>query len=172
MLARKQFIALKDDGCNTNVLSKDFVRHNRAILRVFRTDIKISHSRKTAEESSDEMVTDTELQIGAHRYNSNWAVVNCRYDVLLDVPWHTDSLPGVCYETKIVSVDVNVLPSKKRKSDAVQIEPCEVKKCTRYYKRGRSRVKSSWYTSSQIFVTQIHLQAHKPTKMTKKHPFC
>lgn len=56
------------------------------------------------------MVYDTEVQIGSHRYRSNWVIADCRYDVLLGMPWHVETNPGVSYDPKQLHVGGSVLP--------------------------------------------------------------
>lgn len=50
----------------------------------------INHSSRDVTVQTNEIVLDTEIQIGDHKYKSNWIVADCRYDVLLGMPWHVD----------------------------------------------------------------------------------
>lgn len=57
---------LRDDGCNTNVLSKTFVNKHRNFLNVRTVDPKVNHTNKYVIESTDEMVVNAEIEIGKH----------------------------------------------------------------------------------------------------------
>lgn len=102
---------LKDDGCNTNVLSASFVRKHREKLDVRKTTVEILHSSSKETEITNEIVYDTTITIGDHSYRSNWAISSTRHDVLLGMPWHETHEPAVDYKTKTVTVDGTVLPS-------------------------------------------------------------
>lgn len=86
---------LKDDRCNTNVLSKDFVNKRRHILKVQQRKSIISHSDIISTENSSEIVLETNVEIGKHVYRSNWVVGSCRYEMLLSMPWYAAMKPMV-----------------------------------------------------------------------------
>lgn len=102
MLNGTELTVLKDDGCNTNVLSHEFVEKNRSRLNIINSNTSINHSNKETHEFATEVVLDAEVEIGTHKYRSNWAVANCRYDMLLGILWHQDFNPSVNYSTKQV----------------------------------------------------------------------
>lgn len=121
-------MVLKDDGCNTNVLSSEFVRLNRGLLDVRPANVTIAHSDRDATEKAHEMVFGTTIQIGNHRYTSNWAVANSRYDVILGMPWHQQHNPAINYEQRTVRVAENSLPVQANSQRRVKVEPIGVKK--------------------------------------------
>lgn len=65
---------LKDDGINTNAVSKDFVKRHRRLLQLKSTDVIISDSSRSSTERATGMIIDAELQIGSHSNKSNWIV--------------------------------------------------------------------------------------------------
>lgn len=84
---------LKDDGCNTNVISKEFYAAHPDLFEARETSVVVSHSQRGSAETSTHVVMNGVLQMGAHRYQSNWAVADSRYDVLLGMPWHVECKP-------------------------------------------------------------------------------
>lgn len=78
---------LKDDGCNTNVISRDSFKKLGQMLNIQNVAFVISHSNKNENETSNEMVLDAKIELGQYQYRWNWIVANCRYDVLLGMPW-------------------------------------------------------------------------------------
>lgn len=72
--------------------------------------MEISHSNKQSSEVTNRVVPKTKVQIGDHVYESNWAVANTRYDLLLGMPWHEAVEPTIDYERKIIKVNDIVLP--------------------------------------------------------------
>lgn len=50
-----------------------------------------------------------ELSIGKHLYMSNWALADCRFDVLLGMPWHKELQHTVDYSIPNVTVEGEVL---------------------------------------------------------------
>lgn len=64
LLAEEEVTILKDDGRNTNVISIDFVNKHRSKLDIQRCKISISHFNKSDNETSTEVVWNTELKIG------------------------------------------------------------------------------------------------------------
>ena len=88
---------LKDDGCNTNVVSKGFVKKFQHCLKVVDDNIMVQHSNKDSKERASQIVLNGTLKIGNHSYKSNWVVSNCRYDVVLGMPWHVAHNPNIDY---------------------------------------------------------------------------
>lgn len=84
----QQVTVLKDDGCNTNVIAKSFVDRHRDLVQTHKAVFTISHSNKRSIEKASEIVLNTEIQIGDHKYKSDWVVANCRCDIMLGMPWH------------------------------------------------------------------------------------
>lgn len=56
-------LILKDDGCNTNIMSADFVDKNRDDLDLRRMDITIAHSDKDVTEQVRQMVCNATIEI-------------------------------------------------------------------------------------------------------------
>lgn len=124
----RQVTVLKDDGCNTNVISRSFANRFRPFLDIRKSHYVVSHSNQGSTEDTDEMVYDTEVQIGSHRYRSNWVIADCRYDVLLGMPWHVETNPGVSYDPKQLHVGGSVLPLAQDTRGPVKIQNIGVKK--------------------------------------------
>lgn len=119
---------LKDDGCNTNVVSRTFLENNRDLFRVKETRTLLSHSKVDTTEEASEVVLDAELRLGGHVYRSNFVVADCRYDVILGMPWHKHSLPIIDYDKPAVIVDDKVLPSSTVCQGDVVVTSLHVKK--------------------------------------------
>ena len=122
---------LKDDGCNTNLVSKEFLAKNRNLFRIANTRTSIQHSKKGLGERASEMILNGKLQIGSHIYNSNFLVGDCRYDVLLGMPWHVANNVKSDYPNHRVLVGkeyiYGITDSYKSHS---QTERCEVDEVT------------------------------------------
>lgn len=61
-------------------------------------------------EESSFFVRNEALKIGCPPYASNWCVTECRYDVLLGMPWHVANSHRTDYERRIVRVDSDKIP--------------------------------------------------------------
>ncbi len=77
---------LKDDCCNANVVSREFLKKNSELFEVVKRPVEVMHSNDNTEEKASEVIPGAELRIGTHVYTSNWVVASCRYDVLLGIP--------------------------------------------------------------------------------------
>ena len=66
--------------------------------------------------------------MGGHRYCSNWAVAESRYDVLLGMPWHVHCNPKVDYTSREVVVADEILPLDSAVQKSVSISNIGVKK--------------------------------------------
>lgn len=87
-MAGKEGNILKDDGCNTKVISRDFTNKRRHKLDIRDFKLAICHSHKSMEEYATEIVLNTALKIGRTKYNSNWAISTVLYEVVLVILWH------------------------------------------------------------------------------------
>lgn len=148
VMAGRQVVVLKDDGCNTNVISKSFVDANRHLLDVRLSPATINHSNKNSVEETNEIVIDAEVEIGSHKYRSNWIVSDCRYDVLLGMPWHNDVCPRMNYETGELNVKTSALPLHKDSSRAITVSNMGIKKF-------RSLLRKKKHNSEDFMVFQV-----------------
>lgn len=103
-LEKKRVRVLKDDGCNTNVVSHKFFQKNKGCFKWKNCNVEVRHSEADSVEKSSEVILGATLKIGKHLYKSNWLVANCRYDVLLGMPWHVAHNPRIDYKKRIVKV--------------------------------------------------------------------
>ena len=99
---------LKDDGCNTNIVSIEFFEANMHSFKWIPCKTKVNHSNKESNETATKLILGATLQIGDHSYRSNWLVANCRYDVLLGMPWHVENNPLVDYNKKTFSLQPKI----------------------------------------------------------------
>ena len=100
---------LKDDGCSTNVISRRFFGLHRQRFQVRKAKIVVNHSNEDSSETASHIVLNGTLKIGSHTYSSNWVVANCRYDVLLGMPWHVAHNPTVDYVKRVVKGGSDVI---------------------------------------------------------------
>lgn len=110
------------------MISSSFVERNKHILDVRKFHTSIEHSHDGTVEESSQIVVNATIQIGRHSYTSNWAVANSRYDVLLGMPWHTDTLPTIDYEDRTISVHGYNIPVPKKSWNRPSIANISVKK--------------------------------------------
>lgn len=99
-LERIKVSVLVDRGCNTNMISKEFVSRNRKWLgRLGETDALISHSRVWVSERALEALEHGNVTLGNTSFTclSNWLVGTARYDLILGMPWHVDCSPTIDY---------------------------------------------------------------------------
>ena len=84
------------------MVSREFLAkyRSRDIFEVCQENVTFQDSRKGTKEEASEVILNGTLRLGAHTYNSNWIVTNCRYDVLLGMPWHVARNPSIDYEEK------------------------------------------------------------------------
>lgn len=101
---------LKDDGCNTNFISREFAALNSYVLNIQESCENLNHSKKDSREEATQIVLDGHLKMGSHLYCSNWAVADCRYDVMLGMPWQVLHNPKVNYQNRTVIVEDEPLP--------------------------------------------------------------
>ena len=128
---------LKDDGCNTNVISSRIVDLNRQNFRVIRKNVVVKHSKDGTNEQSSQIVLHGTLKIGSHTYTSNWVVSDTRYDVLLGMPWHVAHNPQTDYNKRIVRVHDGELKFQhpKESNSSVKVTNLSVKKFRRMLKK-------------------------------------
>lgn len=130
-------VILKDDGCNTNVISKRFVRENRKKLKFKEIRTMISHSKEGLDEISRECVFNATVRIGSHCYTSNWIVGDCRYDLLLGMPWHVTCQPKVDYKNREIYVGDEKIRSPIRNDDeGISVTSIGVKEFRKKIRKG------------------------------------
>ena len=100
---------LKDDGCSTNVISRRFFGLHRQRFQVRKASVVVNHSNEDTSENSSHVVLNGTLSIGSHTYTSSWVVANCRYDVMLGMPWHVAHNPQIDYVKRNVNVKGDVI---------------------------------------------------------------
>ena len=123
-LDEKRVRVLKDDGCNTNVMSYEFFKKNKNILRWENCKVEVRHSKSGSIENSSIIVLGATLKIETHKYRSNWIVADCRYDLLLGMPWHVSNNPLINYQkrTIILGKEVIKVQREKKKTKCRDIE--------------------------------------------------
>ena len=102
---------------------------------------EVSHSNQDNVEFSSEVIVNGKIEIGDYTYQSNWIVANCRYDVLLGMPWHRKENPKVDYKNLEVTVGKNVFKAVLDVPERLQITNIgvkEFKSILRSTKQGRN----------------------------------
>lgn len=146
---------LKDDGCNTNVLSTHFVNKHAHQLQIQKASFQILHSKRNTTEQASQLVVNATVHLGGHKYTSNWAVADANYDILLGMPWHIDMKPVVNYETRKVSVAGQLLPVRCVPDDSeIRVTNIGVKKFRSLLRR-RSRQSYQVFRVSPAQVNQL-----------------
>jgi hypothetical protein len=84
---------LKDDGCNIIVVLKKFVQKNAGAFKTMCRNVTVNHSAEDKVEQATQVLLEGKLKMGNHEYVSNFVVANCRYDILLGMPWHVAQDP-------------------------------------------------------------------------------
>lgn len=104
MLHGREVTILKEDGSNSNVISKDIIKKYVYQLDTRDAEVNISHLKKDTGAKETSVVVGATIQIGDHWYTSHWVVSNLRYDILLGMPWHQEMKPKVNNEQRSISV--------------------------------------------------------------------
>ena len=129
---------LKDDGCNTNVISRSFYERHRMDFPVTeQADIVIQHSSQEASEAGSRILKDVSVKIGPHTYKSAFVVDDCRYDVLLGMPWHVENKPLVDYKNQRVRIGDLVLAAPPEAEASLRVQHISVKKFRKICRRQR-----------------------------------
>lgn len=79
---------LKDDGCNTNDVSKSLLNQNIYHLNVTNTSTVISNSKPGTGEEINQVILDAELEAGGQQYISRSFVGDYRFEVMFRIQWH------------------------------------------------------------------------------------
>ncbi len=131
---------LKDDICNTNVVSQELFEKNFKYIYWKQCNFELSHLEKGSVESSKAILEAT-LKIGKHSYKSNWLEANCRYNVLLGMTWDVAHNLSINYENRIVKVCGNELGTDSNDEVKAKILNKSLKKISNMMKERRSDVK-------------------------------
>lgn len=134
----KEVTALKDDGCNTDVLSKTFADRHRRLLNIQKASFTINHSNKDSAEVDNELVLGTKFQLEDHVYRSNWVVANCQYDVMLGMPWHVKCKPAVNYDTGKPKAGNITLPSSRDSNKCINVQNLGVMKFRSFLRKKKN----------------------------------
>lgn len=90
-------LILKDDVCTANVVSQDFAGTNHQQLKFSPVLVDPNHFMQGANEIATQMSANGTIRIGTYSYTGNWIVADCRYDVLLGMPWHMEEHSNADY---------------------------------------------------------------------------
>lgn len=104
---------LKADGCNTNIISGEFIRRKERYFNVIDRKRCIEHSSEDSSELTNGVAVDAEVRIARHRYRSNWTVVNCWYDVILRTPWNNENKVITDHKAQKLTVNDRLIPITK-----------------------------------------------------------
>lgn len=80
--------SLRDDVCNTDIVTKWFVDRNRLLLQLDNREYVLQRSYEDGNYFTTEIIFDETLGIGLHTYKTSWLVWNRKYDVSLRMQWH------------------------------------------------------------------------------------
>lgn len=148
---RQQSTVFRDDGCNTNVISKLLVDGRRGLVQSHNPAFTISHSANRAAKEASEIMLTTELQTGTHKYRSQWVVVSCRYETMFIMPWHVVNKPRTEYETGNQWIRELVLPDLKDSSSSITGQNLGVNKVTSSLRRTEKK-------SNKLFISRLQLE--------------
>jgi len=155
---------LKDDGCSTNVISHRFFGLHRRHFHVRKATVVVKHSKEELNETASHVVINETLQIGSHAYTSNWVVAECRYEVLLGMPWHVANKPKIDYVKRFVEVDGDVIKFDKK----IFVRKCSVRNHVRVtnlsVKKFRQMLKKKSSEDFQVFQVMVR---EKPSELEK-----
>jgi len=127
------------------VISPRLLQRHRNLFKTGKRSFIVQHSKEGSTEKSSKIVLNGTLKIGSHTYSSNWAVSDCRYDILLGMPWHVAHNPTIDYENRIVRVDGDKIPidstseTEQKLDSAVKVTNMSVKKFRRILRKKSPR---------------------------------
>eukprot|EP00171_Calliarthron_tuberculosum_P005965 IDg5965t1 len=126
---------LKDDGCNSNVISSNFVRKHASRLAIKKASFQILHSKHDTMEQASRVVLNATVHLG--------------------MPWHVAMQPIVNYNTRRVSVAGESLPVRCVPDNcAIRVTNLAVKKFRSMLRR-RSKESYQVYRMSPVHVNQL-----------------
>lgn len=127
-MAGRALTVLNENGCHTNVISREIAARNRHLLHIHKRKSVVRHSKKDLVETTSEIFLDTELEIRQHRYRSNWIIADCRDDILWCMPWHVNCNPTANYRTRTVRCGEVNISVRKALHQYLPIERMGIKK--------------------------------------------
>jgi Retroviral aspartyl protease len=104
---------LKDDGCNTNVVSRAFVKKHENLFNSVNKKLIVNNSCEGQTEEVYKVVLNGNLTLGNHRYTSNFVVASCRYDIILGMPWHVTHEQKISYAPPVARVADKCVPVQR-----------------------------------------------------------
>lgn len=153
------------------MLYTDFARRNGKCLKIVNANLEIDHSSGDSSEVTSGIVVDAILQIGKHQYLSNWAIANCRYDVILGTPWHVDNNVITDYGNQVLTVNGRFIPVPKSINNKVKISNIGIKNFRSFIrKHAHKRDFEVFYIReiSNIHAATTKQEANLPSDMQKK----
>lgn len=138
----QQVSILKDGGCYTNMISRKLLNINRSkwAEKLMSTDYRIAHSKNGTEELSIQCLESMELKVQGHKYSSNWAVGDARYDVILGMPWHAQCVKSTNYTNRTVKLkDGLELQAEEHTSEqaSLHVSTISIKQFRRKLRKGK-----------------------------------
>lgn len=79
---------LKKYGCDTIVVSTEFLKRHSNLFETRRERVVICPSQKGVTEEASEIMLERNVRVVDHTYTSNWAIYQTRYEVLVGIPWN------------------------------------------------------------------------------------
>jgi hypothetical protein len=67
-------------------------------------NVTVKHSANYLVEQATQVELDGRLNGVNHEYLSNFAAANCRYDVILGMPWRVANYPKESYSARVVQL--------------------------------------------------------------------
>ena len=139
-------IILKDDGCNTNVISKDFYLKNQKNLPIPQSsDLTMHHSHPKSTESYIQVIPDLSVKIGDHTYQSSFVISQANYPMRLGMPWHKETLPVIDYEASTGEVEGKLLTGTFEDTTHARIQNMSVKRLRGLCRKRRDK-HNNWTT--------------------------
>ena len=160
---------LKDDGCNTNVISRRFFGLHRQRFHARKADVVVNHSREGWSEKASHVVYEGTLRIGSHTYTSNWLVADCRYDVLLGTPWHVANNPQIDYKKRIVTVNDKAIHFGKSTLTKVHFVKPEVTVTNLTVRKFRQMLKKKSPRNFEVFHVMVKDSSCELENVTTLH---
>lgn len=114
---------LKDDGCTSSVISREFAEVHRNKFAFCPILMDLCHSKQGSRGIATKMTASGTLGIGNQSYTADWIVADARYDVLLGISWNVDCNQKADYQARTVIVDgfeVSAQPVLRRNTRHVQ----------------------------------------------------